>query len=286
MIIITRMVREERLLCWRSYGFSRQRKEKSISQTGFFCYRDIDMNDESYPYLEEVNQGILKFIDKDQIILDVGCGFGALGEELKKENYVVGLDISQYAINIAKKRIDEAYLADVTQLKTLPLSRKRQFDLIIFADILEHVYNPQQLLKDYKHYLKPRGHIIVSVPNVASWPVRIGLFFGRFEYKESGVLDKTHIRFFTKKGAKKVIEDAGYEIQEMGITPYFARIFLPLIKKLFNRFTGRKAAPQAIVKSKSYQMYLKWIYPLESMCARIISSFFAFQFIFFCRKID
>jgi 2-polyprenyl-3-methyl-5-hydroxy-6-metoxy-1,4-benzoquinol methylase len=245
------------------------------------------MNDEGYSYFEEVNQGIIKFTGENQRILDVGCGFGALGEELKKRgNYAVGLDVSQYAINIAKKRIDEAYLTDVTQVETVPLSQEEQFDLIIFADILEHVYNPLQLLKDYRPYLKSTGHIIVSVPNIASWPVRLGLLFGRFEYKESGILDKTHIRFFTKKSAKKLIDDAGYDIRKMSITPYFARIFLPLVKRLTNRSTDRKADPQAIVKSRSYQLYLKWVYPLESVCARINGNLLAFQFIFFARKLS
>jgi 2-polyprenyl-3-methyl-5-hydroxy-6-metoxy-1,4-benzoquinol methylase len=242
------------------------------------------MNDKCYHYFEEINQGILKFIGKHQRILDVGCGFGALGEKVKKENYVVGLDISQYAINIAKKRIDEAYLVDVTQLKTLPLSKRKQFDLIIFADILEHVNNPLQLLKSYKAYLKPTGHIIVSVPNIASWPVRLGLLIGRFEYKQSGVLDKTHIRFFTKKSAKKIIEDAGYEIGKMDVTPYFTRVLLPQIKWLFKRCIDKKADPRTIVRSRSFQVYLKWIYPLESLCAKINANLFAFQFIFFAKK--
>ena len=90
------------------------------------------MNDGDYAYLEEINQGIIKFTGENQRILDVGCGFGALGEALKKKgNYIVGLDVSQYAINIAKKRIDEAYLADATKTETLPLSLDEQFDLII-----------------------------------------------------------------------------------------------------------------------------------------------------------
>jgi 2-polyprenyl-3-methyl-5-hydroxy-6-metoxy-1,4-benzoquinol methylase len=238
-------------------------------------------NNEKYQYFEEVNQCIVKYVGTNLTILDVGCGFGALGEELqKKGNIVYGIDISEYAISIAKSRIEMAFVSDATDAKKLPSEIKvEKFDLIIFADILEHVYNPRELLQTYRQFLKPDGMIITSIPNVAAWNVRISLLFGSFTYKDTGTLDRTHIRFFTRKTAQNLIQNAGYKIVKLDITPNFFRPFVPWIKQRFIKSGNTPVDPRMIIESRQYMFYKKWIHPLEYALARIWKNGFAFQFI-------
>ncbi len=244
--------------------------------------------DREYQYFEEPNPGVLKLfnlVGSGKKVLDVGCGFGELGEYLKKRNnYAVGIDLSQHAIDIAKTRLDEAYVCDITQVDQLSNLEKESFDLIIFADILEHLYNPFKVLNNFKSYLKPGGHVIVSLPNIAAWNIRLKLLFGKFDYQDTGILDKTHIRFFTKKTAKKMLESAGFEVEKIAVTPFFVRALLPVVRKFFMRSVNNKTNPRAIVDSKSYQFYLKYFYPIEDLVANINKKLFAFQFIFYARK--
>src|SRR3989344_4058135 len=155
-----------------------------------------------------VNKAVFKYIKSNQTILSVGCGAAILEEEAKnKGNYVVGLDISQENLNEAKKRIDETYKIDMNSANKLPL-KKESFDVIVFADVLEHLLQPGRALEIVKPYLKKTGYVIVSVPNVANWSVRIPLLFGSFNYTESGIKNKDHLWFFTKKTAVKMLRES------------------------------------------------------------------------------
>ncbi|QXO93529.1 class I SAM-dependent methyltransferase [Methanospirillum purgamenti] len=240
---------------------------------------------ENYHYFEDINQGIVKHVGSNLKILDVGCGFGALGEELQKRNNIVyGIDISKYAVSVAKDRINGAFVSNATELENLPEEIvNEKFDLIIFADILEHIYDPADLLSKYIQFLKPSGTIIASIPNIATWNVRFSLLFGSFTYKDTGTLDKTHIRFFTRKTAKILIQKAGYEILLLDITPNFIRPFVPWIKSWFVRNGVPQVDPRMIIQSRQYQFYLKRIYPIEYKLAKIWKNFFSFQFIFIAK---
>ncbi|MFO0826425.1 MAG: methyltransferase domain-containing protein, partial [Gemmataceae bacterium] len=95
---------------------------------------------------------------------------------------------------------------------------EKKFDLILLQDVLEHLRSPDQMLQDCKRYCKPSGRVIVSVPNVANITVRLGLLFGSFDYRPRGILDRTHLRFFTRKTARQLLESAGYEVIEQRST--------------------------------------------------------------------
>ena len=82
----------------------------------------------------------------------------------------------------------------------------KKFDLIIFADILEHTIHPEKILEYYStNLLKQKGKIIISVPNIANWNIRLKLLFGKFDYTKTGILDETHLKFFTYNSIKKII---------------------------------------------------------------------------------
>ncbi len=150
---------------------------------------------------------------RDQEILDVGCGEGHFAALVAKAgNRVVGIDCLQEAAQAAAM---EQYIpADLDGGLTGAKSAlaKQTFDLVMLQDVLEHLRSPDQMLEDCKPLLKPHGRIAVSVPNVANITVRLGLLFGRFDYRPRGILDRTHLRFFTRKTARQMLEAAGYEV--------------------------------------------------------------------------
>lgn len=121
-----------------------------------------------------------------------------------------GIDNDPKSIPWAKNRLDKAILSDADSLN-LPL-KNNYFDLIIFSNILEHLARPQKVLLNFRKYLKKKGYIIVALPNAVWLPVRVRILFGRFNYTKYGILDRTHLRFFTFKTSKELIENAGFEI--------------------------------------------------------------------------
>lgn len=157
-------------------------------------------------------------IGSNKEVLDVGAGDGSLAEYLQKLNCkVVAIEKdADKAIECRGKRI-ETLTWDVEN----GIRLDQTFDIVLFADILEHLKNPSKVLRDAQLKLKKDGHIIASFPNVANWKIRLKLLAGNFDYTEQGILDTTHLRFYTRKTARELLESAGYEIEEVECVPSF-----------------------------------------------------------------
>ena len=150
----------------------------------------------------------------NQRLLDVGCGEGFFAEHLHNNgNEVTGIDALETPIHAASMR--EYYQTDL-QLGLGPVAaqlREREFDKVLLLDVLEHLNHPERVLRDvYPLIRQAGGSIIVSLPNVANIFVRLNLLFGRFEYADRGIMDRTHVRFFTRKTARELLEENGYRI--------------------------------------------------------------------------
>ena len=170
-----------------------------------------------YAYYEDVNWGLLRLWGdrKGKDVLDVGCGFATTSQFIQQRgNRVVGIESNADAVAVARTRIAEVVESD---LQALPNVGK--FDAIIFADVLEHLAWPVGVLKKYADLLKPGGTIIVSLPNVGLWSVRLGLVFGRFRYQDSGVLDRTHLRFFTRRSAIEMLRVRRLQTRSPNLQP-------------------------------------------------------------------
>ena len=168
-------------------------------------------------------------------VLDVGCASGYLAEALNARGCVVtGIDVNPTALEIARKHCAETFAAD---LDVTPLSRvlgERRFDVIVFGDVLEHVRNPLEILESARAHLGGSGYIVVSIPNVGHGAVRLALLSGRFEYQELGLLDETHLRFFTRKTIDELLLYAGFSIDEtrQTILPLFeASDLVPVVRR-------------------------------------------------------
>lgn len=142
-------------------------------------------------------------------ILDVGCARGYVGARIKNAgNYVVGIEISKPAAEEAKKVLDEVYICDIE--KDCPALNN--FDLAILPEILEHVFDPVEVLKKVSSSLGEGGEIIITTPNILLWTNRAKMLLGRFEYTDQGLMDFSHIRFFTYKYLKKTLKEGGFKI--------------------------------------------------------------------------
>lgn len=230
-----------------------------------------------YHYHEDVNWGLLRLWGgrKGLRVLDVGCGFAATSARIQKiGNDVTGIDSSPEIARVASTRISRLIESDVL---SVDLGSDR-YDVLIFADMLEHLPWPVGVLKHYLQWLTPGGSVIVSLPNVGLWSVRFAHLFGRWEYAETGVLDRTHLRFFTRRTARWMIEEANLHVVKTTYNPGLVRPLVPLAK----RFVGDPAtsAPDALLKSAPYQLYLKTLYPLERAVSSLWPGMLAFQMIF------
>ena len=148
-------------------------------------------------------------------VLDIGCGRGLLARELAKAgNFVDGVDcLAETPQPVSIRRYFRADLDGGLEPVLERLGGKR-YDRILLLDILEHLKNPAQILQQASAALRDGGVVIVSLPNVANITVRAALLFGRFEYQERGILDRTHLRFYTRKTARRMLTGLGYTVLE------------------------------------------------------------------------
>jgi 2-polyprenyl-3-methyl-5-hydroxy-6-metoxy-1,4-benzoquinol methylase len=247
----------------------------------------------SYQYFEDVNWGLLRLWGRRSglDVLDVGCGFATTSQHIaRRSNRVTGIESSAEAVAVARARVSDVVLADLQQLDDVKAALNgRRFDVIIFADVLEHLAWPIGVLRAYLDFLKDGGSVIVSLPNVGLWSVRLNLLLGRFQYEETGVLDRTHLRFFTRRTAREMIEAAGLTITRRTYNPGLVRPFVPLAKSLLGGGSKGSAEPHdpaALLESRPYRMYLKTLYPVERAVASVWPGALAFQMIFEALRLE
>ena len=149
-------------------------------------------------------------------ILEIGCGSGATGMAIKQkfpDVTYIGLDTDKVATDIARTRLDRVIVSDIEKVHLDSFGLKKEdFDLIICADILEHLYDPWKILFDLRDYLTPDGKILASIPNVQYINHIINFLHGNWKYDDNGLLDVTHIRFFTLNEIAKMFAGTGYNI--------------------------------------------------------------------------
>ncbi len=153
--------------------------------------------------------------DDARRVLDVGCGAGGLGRALKRRapREVVGIELNPAAAAAARRHLDEVLEADLDHLDALPWA-EASFDCIVCADVLEHLRDPGRALAVLRRYLAPGGLLIASLPNVRHASVLLPLLVeGRWRYQEEGILDRTHLRFFTLEEIPALFEAAGFTVQ-------------------------------------------------------------------------
>jgi len=162
---------------------------------------------------------IINFIDiPNAKILDIGCADGSMGMAIKNTipSIVYGLDISKEAVEIARKRLDDAHECDIENWKFewLDTIKRNKYDYIILSEVLEHTVSPENILSRVQGILNREGYLLVTTPNILFWKNRMKMFLGKFEYTEEGLMDHSHVHFFSWRTLVNALEKAGFEIVE------------------------------------------------------------------------
>jgi GT2 family glycosyltransferase/Flp pilus assembly protein TadD/SAM-dependent methyltransferase len=166
---------------------------------------------------EDVLSTVIKHNIKPKRILEIGCAAGATGKKFKEKmnpEYYVGVEMVEPAALIASRHLDRVIVADIerTDLRDFGLSYNN-FDLLLVLDVLEHLYDPWDALSVLSQFVKPKGFIMASIPNIQNITVLKNLVEGKWSYEEAGILDATHLRFFTLEESEKLFKGAGLTIK-------------------------------------------------------------------------
>ncbi|MCE1165959.1 MAG: bifunctional glycosyltransferase/class I SAM-dependent methyltransferase [Bacteroidetes bacterium] len=196
-------------------------KKKSDIYSEFYVPYPLKL----YPYSS--HRAVIDILNKkeNQRILDVGCGDGLFAEHIKKGNYVVGVDFIDESDN-TRKNFRKFFKYDLNKGLPKELDAEEKFDFVLFMDILEHLLDFETILEESKRYLKKDGKIIISLPNIVNIFVRLNILLGRFPYSDKGILDRTHLHFFTYGSIKKLMAKHNLEVIQKKVTP------IPIIEVL------------------------------------------------------
>jgi 2-polyprenyl-3-methyl-5-hydroxy-6-metoxy-1,4-benzoquinol methylase len=175
----------------------------------------MDYKDKTKGYYDNLRKEMLKYLPKEaKKVLDVGCGNGCFAEVIKKQNTaeVWGIELMEQEANLAKQVIDKVFAGPCENfIDNLP---DDYFDAIYFNDVLEHLVNPYLVLSKIKNKLSTNGVIISSIPNVRYHNSFIKVLINKdWKYEPYGVMDFTHLRFFTEKSIIRMYSDAGYKVE-------------------------------------------------------------------------
>ena len=152
---------------------------------------------------------IRRYAKRGGSLLDLGAAGGELGAAVREHfRRTFGFEYQVDCLCDLRGRFDQALITDLETVKRLP----RGVDAIVLADVLEHLRDAPAILKLVRGSLARDGILFVSVPNIANITVRLGLLFGVFEYRERGILDNTHLRFYTMRTIRREIENAGFRV--------------------------------------------------------------------------
>ncbi|MCW3053862.1 MAG: Methyltransferase type 11 [Chthonomonadales bacterium] len=176
-----------------------------------------------------------RIIGERKRVLEVGCATGYVGEYLVKNQKccLYGVEYVAAAAETARKRdcYKQVVVGDIQAPETVAGFEAGSFDYILFGDVLEHLISPEKALELVKPLLTPEGHILICVPSIVHWSLRRNMLLGKFEYTETGPMDRTHVHFFTPKTIRELVRQQNLKIcQEGGV------VWLP---SLLNRLPTR-----------------------------------------------
>lgn len=179
--------------------------------------------------------------NRESKIIEIGCGDGSTGElALKngKAGYYLGIEIVPEIAKKAQNVLSKVIVANVEEINLNELNAN--FDVLIASEVLEHLSNPWDTLKKLSLVLKKDGMLYVSSPNISSFKVIKNLLRGRFDYAESGVMDKTHLRWFTPSSYVEMVETSGFKVKkvsQLNKLSIKAKLFNLVTFGMFKHFT-------------------------------------------------
>ncbi|WP_321937048.1 MULTISPECIES: class I SAM-dependent methyltransferase [unclassified Paraburkholderia] len=190
-------------------------------------------------------------------VVEVGCSSGALAREYKKSNpaaHYTGIEIVPAYAEMAREHCDRVVDVDIERVSVEQLRTDFEADCWVFGDVLEHLYDPWALLKKLRESMGRGGCVVACIPNAQHWSVQARLSIGDFRYQDSGLFDRTHIRWFSRVTMLEMFRNAGFVV-DAGKARVFhepqREAFLPVIRAMATA-TGADANV-AVEDSKALQ---------------------------------
>ena len=153
----------------------------------------------------------LEFVGREKRVLELGCAVGHMTRALTGLGCrVVAVDVDEVATRSAAEFAERVLVADLSDPTALEQLKGERFDVVLAGDVLEHLPDPLSVLQRCRSLLTPDGALVLSLPNVAHVDLKLGLLQGRWEYRDTGLLDRTHLRFFTRRSIDELLHDAGF----------------------------------------------------------------------------
>jgi 2-polyprenyl-3-methyl-5-hydroxy-6-metoxy-1,4-benzoquinol methylase len=163
-----------------------------------------------------VHANVVRLVGERQRVLELGCATGYMSEVMRSRGcYVVGVELDPIMAKMAEQHLDRLIVGDLDVLDLEQELGGERFGVIVAADVLEHLKDPLRVLRSLRCLLVEDGFLIASIPNVAHGSVRLALLEGRFPYQERGLLDRTHLHFFTRESIGQLFEAAGFVIADL-----------------------------------------------------------------------
>ena len=155
---------------------------------------------------------VISLVPPHARVLEFGCATGYMSEALKMHHgcSVTGIEFSPEAAELARAHCERIIIGNAESLDFDALFGNDRFDVLLFADVLEHLQDPHSVLRRIRPFITEGGALIASIPNIAHGSVRLALLNGEFRYRDTGLLDNTHLRFFTRESIQDLFEETGY----------------------------------------------------------------------------
>ena len=194
---------------------------------------------EQTPVHEQHNPELLTLIPiQSKNLIEIGCSSGALAREFKKNSsdcHWLGIEIDSKFADMAKRYCDKTIVLNIESATENFWEETKNADCWIFGDVLEHLKDPWAILKLIRANISKTGSVVACIPNAQHWTLQAKLSVGDFRYEESGLLDKTHLRWFTRQTIIEMFDLAGFQI-EAGMPRIFnepgREQFLPIIEQM------------------------------------------------------
>lgn len=251
----------------------------------------LDLESRGYTYVERPNRALLELFSRHvlaerprPVVLDVGSGAGANAREIRAlspESTIVGIEPNVDAARLARAAADEVF--EGTLERWLASAPDRRFDVVILSDVIEHVADPLGLLRRLNEHPGTRvAAWLVSVPNYAVWYNRLRTLAGSFSYAWSGLYDRTHLRFFTRRSLQQLLDRAGRKVVDERSTPSLVQSAAPLLRLPFEARVD-SGEHLALGESAAFRAYERWVEPVESRVCSLWPELLAFQIVCLCR---
>ncbi|HXH39023.1 MAG TPA: class I SAM-dependent methyltransferase [Thermoanaerobaculia bacterium] len=253
----------------------------------------LDLQRVAYSYLERPNRSVLTLLERnvlrvrpDATILDVGCGCGAnarIVRARRPQARIIGIEPNAKAAEAAREVCDRVFHGTLEEWVASG-DDVPAVDAVVLSDVLEHVADPVQWLRTMAALPRfANATWIISVPNFGVWYNRLRTLAGRFDYAWSGLYDRTHLRFYTRKSICRLLGYCGFEVLAVRGTASIVQSAAPLLRKGFAAEL-KSGDHLALTGSWAFRLYQRAVEPAEEMVCNLWPSLLAFQIVIVARR--